>query len=159
VRLGRYDVGLCTEPAGTRDLVLHTLADEPMVIVHSRLARRAARGQPLIAIEPTSTTWRAIHSLLNAQHERLLAEPLVAVESFGAVLQMARAGFGNGLVPLGLAIESRIARSAFREVAGVARRVVLVTRKTVNQLASFGALRGALHAAAEEYFDARRTRE
>ncbi len=148
VRLGRYDIGLCTQPPAAKDLIHHPVVDEPLVLVHARLAPRVGRARPLITIEPTSATWRAIHPLLRAHHPHLLASRLVFVESFGAVLQMARAGFGDGLVPLGLATEARLARSSYRELAGVARRVALLTRKTVHQLAGFLPFRDALARAA-----------
>jgi len=152
VRLGRYDAGLCTEPRSATDLVCHPLVDEPIVFVHADLTRRAARSRPLIAIEPSSATWRAIQPLLATHHPRLLANELVFVESFGAVLQMARAGFGNGLLPLGLAREMKLARSAYRELPGVVRRVVLLSRKTVHQLAGFAALREQLALASTRHF-------
>lgn len=148
VRLGRYDVGLCTEPPAAKELVQHPIVDEPIVLVH---ASGAVRDRPLITIEPTSATWRAIHPLLRARHARLLAGPLVFVESFGAVLQMARAGFGDGLLPLGLAAEAGLARSSYRELAGVARRIALVARKTVHQLAGFAAFRDELASAAARH--------
>jgi DNA-binding transcriptional LysR family regulator len=149
VRLGRYDLGLCTEPPSARDLVMEPLADEPMVVAHSYMEPRAARSQPLITIEPSAATWRAIHPRLIQLYPRLLAAPLVHVESFGAVLQMARAGFGNGILPLGLAAET-LPRAAFHPLAGVRRRVVLLTRKTVYQMAGFKELAAELRAAAAE---------
>jgi DNA-binding transcriptional LysR family regulator len=150
VRLGRYDVGLCTEPQAAPDLVQHALVSEPMVLVPAELARRAAKNLPLIAIEASSATWRAVQPLLRARHPRLLQGPVIEVESFGAVVQMARAGFGNGLVPLGLAVEMRLPRSCRRPLAGVSRRLVLLTRKIVQSAPSFAALHAELaHAAAE----------
>lgn len=159
VRLGRYDIGLCTEPPSAKELVGHPLVDEPLVLLHARLAPRAARSLPLISIEPSSATWRAVHPLLAAHHARLLASPLLFVESFGAVLQMARAGFGNGLLPLGLAVESKLPRSSYRALGGVARRVSLLTRKTVAQLPGFTALREQLTAATEQHFSLARKKE
>jgi DNA-binding transcriptional LysR family regulator len=152
VRLGRYDIGLCTEAGTARDLVHHPLVDEPMVLVHAHLARKPARDLPLITIEPTSATWRAIQGALRDEHAPLLAGGVVSVESFGAVLQMVRAGFGNGLVPLGLAMEHVQGRGRFRALSGVARRVCLLTRKTIHQQPTYAALRAQLEAAAKEHF-------
>lgn len=143
-RLGRYDVGLCTESATARDLVQHPLIDEPLVLVHAELAPRLQRRAPLITIEPTSATWRAVQPQLSARHPELLAAPLLYVESFGAVAQMVRAGFGNGLLPLGLAGDLGLPRTGYRRLAGVARRVALFTRKTVHELPGFVALREQL---------------
>ena len=75
VRLGRYDIGLCTEAPTARDLVQQPLIAEPLVLVHAELAPRKARAAPLITIEPTSATWRAIQPQLRAHHPDLLAAP------------------------------------------------------------------------------------
>ena len=144
VRLGRYDIGLCTESPTARDLVQQPLIAEPLALVNSELAPRRARGAPLITIEPTSATWRAIQPQLRAHHPELLAAPAVPVESFGAVAQMVRAGFGNGLLPLGLAFDLNLAPTSYRRLPGVARRIALLTRKTVHELPSFAALRDEL---------------
>jgi DNA-binding transcriptional LysR family regulator len=157
VRLGRYDIGLCTESAIAKDLISHPLTDEPMVLLHGRLGPQKDRRLPLITIEPTSATWRAILPLLRAHHPDLLASEIAGVESFGAVVQMVKAGFGNGLAPLGLVRELEIERTAYREVPGVARPISLVTRKTVHGLAGFVALRDQLTIAVRQ-FDGLRSR-
>jgi DNA-binding transcriptional LysR family regulator len=150
VRLGRYDAGVCTESDGVRDLVQHRLIDEPLVIVHAELAARATRGLPTVTIEPSSATWRAISPTLRAHHPALIAGPMITVESFAAAAQMARAGFGNALVPLGLARDLGLPPRALRLLAGVTRRVALVTRKTVHELPAFMSLRHAMALAAQE---------
>jgi DNA-binding transcriptional LysR family regulator len=154
VRLGRYHVGLSTDLPAARDLVHHPVIDEPLVLVRSGLARgrRAARGQPLITIEPGSATWRAVEPQLRELHPALLQRPLIPVETFSAALQMVEAGFGDGLVPLGLALGMELDARCYGEVRGVKRPVSLVTRKTVNLLASFGLLREALVREAERFF-------
>jgi DNA-binding transcriptional LysR family regulator len=122
-----------------------------MVLVHAELGRHKGPRAPLITIEPTSATWRAIHPQLRDGHAELLAGPQVYVESFGAVAQMARAGFGNGLLPLGLALDLRLLRTSYRLLAGVARRVCLLTRKTVHELPGYTALRAQLELAARQH--------
>lgn len=148
VRLGRYHVGLCTAPPTAKDLIQHPVLAEPMVLLHSGLGPRADRRRPLISIEPTSATFRAVEPLLKQHHPDLLGGRLVPVESFGAVAQMVKAGFGDGLAPVGLVLEMGFPRESYRELAGVERHVVLLTRKTVAQLASFAALRDELTKAA-----------
>ncbi|MEZ4313886.1 MAG: LysR family transcriptional regulator [Polyangiaceae bacterium] len=140
VLLGRYQAGLCTAPPPTRDLVQHPVAREPMVLVRSGLAARAAKGRPLISIEPTSATYRAIAGALREHHPELAQQPIVPVESFGAVLQMVKAGFGDGLLPSGLLREARLPRRSYRVLSRVARDIALVTRKTIAELPSFQAL-------------------
>jgi DNA-binding transcriptional LysR family regulator len=156
VRLGRYDIGLCTAPPPTPDLVEHELVSEPMVMVSAGGAPRGRRGgrdarRPLLTIESSSATWRGVLPALREHHPRLFLRPIVQVESFGAVVQMARAGFGDGLVPLGLAVDLRVPRAERRELAGVARRLVLLTRKTVQSSPSFAALHAELARAARAH--------
>ncbi len=151
VRLGRYDIGLCTESPLAKDLVQHPLVDEPLVLVHAELGPRVARRAALITIEPSSATWRAIQPQLREHHPELLAAPQIPVESFGAVMQMARAGFGNGLLPLGLALDFKLQRGSYKRLRGVARRVSLLSRKTVHELPSFVALRTQLALATASY--------
>lgn len=144
VRLGRYDIGLCTESMTAKDLMQHPLIDEPLVLVHAELASRPKRRASLVTIEPTSATWRAVLPQLRKKHSALLACPQISVESFGAVVQMVRAGFGNGLLPLGLALDLKLDHSCYRILSDVVRRVVLLTRKTLSELPSFVALRSQL---------------
>ncbi|HEX4338798.1 MAG TPA: LysR family transcriptional regulator [Polyangiaceae bacterium] len=156
VRLGRYDVGLCTESSAAGDLVQHPLVEEPLVLVPSGLGPRLDRKQPLISIEQTSATFRATQPLLRKRHPELFEGELVYVESFGAVAQMLRAGFGNGILPLGLALELKIPRRCQRRL-GVSRRVALLTRKSLHQDATFAALRGALMRESAAHFAAKHT--
>jgi len=151
VRLGRYHVGLCTD-ADAADLIHHRVVEEPMVLVHSSATARPTARAPLITIESSAASWKAIEPLLRAHHRNLLGRTLIPVESFGAALQMVRAGFGDGLIPLGLALESRVEPGCCRRLTGVARPVALLVRKTVNALPGFVRLRERLREAAEAYF-------
>ena len=153
VRLGRYHIGLSTDAPAAKDLIHHPVIDEPFVLIRSGHAAKPVKGAPFITIEPSSATWRAIQPLLERHHPELLARRIVPVESFSAALQMIKAGFGDGLAPLGLVKEMGIERRSFRLLPGVERRVSLSTRKTVNQLASFQSLREGIVRAARRYFE------
>jgi DNA-binding transcriptional LysR family regulator len=157
VRLGRYDAGLCTESSSARDLVQHPVIDEPLVLVLSGLEPKWDRSLSLITIEQTSATWRAVRPLLEAHHPALLARELVYVESFGAVLQMVKAGFGNGVLPLGLAMDMKIPRRSMRPLPRVVRRIALFTRKSLHQESSFGVFRDELANAARGRFETARS--
>jgi DNA-binding transcriptional LysR family regulator len=152
VRLGRYDAGLCTESTAAKDLVQHPVVDEPLVLVLSGLESKWDRGHPLITIEQTSATWRAVQPLVLSHYPDLLARELVFVESFGAALQMVKAGFGNGLLPLGFVRDMKISRRSVRPLTNVARRVALFTRKSLQQQASFVGFRDELASAAKAHF-------
>lgn len=152
VRLGRYHVGLSTDLPATRDLIHYPVVDEPLVLVNSGLRARPVPGQPLISIEPSSATWRAVEPQLRERQPQLLARTLVPVETFSATVQMVKAGFGDGLVPLGIALEMKLDRRCYRAAAGVSRHISLITRKTVNQMPAFRVLRERLVKEAGRYF-------
>jgi DNA-binding transcriptional LysR family regulator len=152
VRLGHYHIGLCTQAGTAKDLIRHPILDEPMVLANAGGEGRPRRSAPLISIEPTSATWREIEPLIREYHPQLLNRQRIPVESFSAAAQMVKAGFGDGLLPLGLALDLSLDRSSYRVLPAIRRRVCLITRKTVNQLASFRLLREQLAAAATEHF-------
>jgi DNA-binding transcriptional LysR family regulator len=106
VRLGRYHIGPSPDFPPAKDLIHYPVIDEPLVLVNSRFGARPRADMPLISIEANSATWRSIEPLLSAHHPQLLRRPLVPVETFGTTMQMVKAGFGDGLVPLGLVIET-----------------------------------------------------
>lgn len=151
VRLGRYHVGMSTDLPGARDLIHYPLIEEPMVLL-ARAGAQSRSPHPLISIEPTSATWRAIEPRIRRHQPSLLDRPLVPVETFSATVQMVKAGFGDGLVPLGLAIEMGFDRRRYRRLEGVTREISLVTRKTVNRLVNFQRLRERLEQEIRAYF-------
>jgi len=157
VRLGRYHIGLSTDLPEATDLIHYPVIDEPLVLINSGLGAKALRAQPLISIEPSSATWRAIEPQLKEHHAELLARVLVPVETFSATVQMVKAGFGDGVVPLGLAIEMDLDKRCYREIRGVRRAISLVTRKTVSQLATFRLLREQLVKESSRYFSKARS--
>jgi DNA-binding transcriptional LysR family regulator len=152
VRLGRYHIGLGTDLSTARDLVHSSIVAEPIVVVNSGGRPERKKGAPLITIEPDSATWRAIAPQLERRHPAVLEAPLVPVESFGAALQMARAGFGDALVPLGLAKEAGVERRCYRPIPGVERPISLFTRKTIYLSEDFKRLHQKLAAEAARYF-------
>lgn len=152
VRLGRYHIGMSTDLPAARDLIHYPLIEEPMVLIRAQPGARGASPHPLISIEPTSATWRAIEPHIREHQPLLLARRLVPVETFSATVQMVKAGFGDGLVPLGLAIEMGFDKRRYRRLDGVTRNIALVTRKTVNQLANFQRLRERLESEIRAYF-------
>jgi DNA-binding transcriptional LysR family regulator len=152
VRLGRYHLGLSTDYPVAKDLIHYAVIEEPMVLVNAGFSSKTRRDAPLISIEPNSATWRSIEPQLAARHPQLLARAQVPVESFGATLQMVKAGFGEGLMPLGLVREMNVPRRAWRELGGVVRHISLLTRKTVNQLDAFVRFRDGLIEETARYF-------
>lgn len=152
VRLGRYHIGMSTDLPAAKDLIHYPLFDEPMVLIRGKPAGKRDVRVALISIEPSSATWRAVEPRIRQHHPQLLERPLIPVETFSATVQMVKAGFGDGLVPLGLAMESDLDPRRCQQLGGVTRSISLVTRKTVNRLARFQELRERLVLEISQYF-------
>ena len=109
VRSGEFMVGICFgRSENTPDLEASYIVDETMVIVPSDLRRfefPAAGELRVLTTPPQSETWRFIERQIHLGERRWGVHVQVenTMESFQSVTQMARAGFGHGLVPLGVA--------------------------------------------------------
>lgn len=136
VRAGEYMLALV---AGGEDapgeLARETLFSEEMVIVPSGLARIALRRGstlPVLSIEAGSATGRALRTPLSrlARERGIRIEPEAGIQSYTAVVQLARAGFGHGLVPLPLALALGVPRSDLVSLPepGLHRPIQLVGR-------------------------------
>ena len=150
VRLGRYHAGLASDRSRFKDVVQYPVASEPMVLITADSRAKRTLDKPLITIEPTSVTWRAIEPQLLAHHPELLARRRTTVETLIAAVQLVKAGFGDGIVPLKLAREMKVPPRQVRVLSNVSRQVTLITRKTVSRTESFTRLRRAVEAAARK---------
>ena len=109
VRSGEFMVGICFgRSENTPDLEASYIVDETMVIVPSDLRRfefPAAGELRILTTAPPSETWRFIERQIHQGERQWGVHVRVenTMESFQSVTQMARAGFGHGLVPLGVA--------------------------------------------------------
>jgi len=106
--------------------------EEPMVVIPSGLQTLDYTvGEPLsvITIESRSGAWASIEEDM----ARLALTRAVSLESFFAVAQMALAGFGNGLVPVGVARTLGVDDNALIHLGaeGLTRPVRFVARKSM----------------------------
>lgn len=130
VAAGEYMAGLiaghATDAVG---LAVVEWAKEPMAMILAPGAPTRTRAQrlPLIGIEARSGTWDAIARV--AQKHKL--EPTVRVESFFAVVRLALAGEGNGLVPLGVAQSLGVPERQVRRIPGLGRPISLIARPSI----------------------------
>lgn len=103
LRSGEYMVGICTGSSDAdTDLQSEIVRLEPMVIIPSALKPfDYCIGDPLdvITIESRSGAWASIEEDMR----RLRLNRKASLESFFSAAQMALAGFGHGLVPVGVA--------------------------------------------------------
>jgi DNA-binding transcriptional LysR family regulator len=150
VRAGDYALGLCPAGAGDGELSVRELLQESMVIVPSRLLPIASGAPsgivPVWAIEKRSLTWEAIESRLARVRGRagFAIEVQGRLESFTALVQVARAGFANALVPIGVARELGVPRDRVLAVPGLARPIAAVGRRSTFERRAVRALLGAL---------------
>jgi len=111
LRSGELELAVCAEGDTDASLEVVQLGSEPMVIVPSGLVPFQPSGVvPVITVEPHSLTWAALAPRVarRARAWGWSVEPTRTIESFPAVVRLALAGFGHGLVPLPLAIASGV---------------------------------------------------
>jgi DNA-binding transcriptional LysR family regulator len=145
VRAGEYLLGIVAgEAEGAPDLSVEPLTEEELVIVPSRLERlrlRPGAALEVIGIEPASATWAAIRPRVERLGRRWGIELRVvaALESYAAVVQMARAGFGHALAPAGIAralgvADSRLVRLGITRPVSIAARRLTLARPRIRAL-------------------------
>lgn len=132
VAAGEYQLGLIAGNAdNSSSLRAIELLREPMVLIPKNLGRIPSKwnGVGIITIESRSGTWGAIERRCNDMG--LIVER--QLESFFAVVQMSRAGFGHGLVPLGACTALGINKKSVHifSTAKLSRPVCLVARPSV----------------------------
>jgi DNA-binding transcriptional LysR family regulator len=133
VRSGDYVLGLCPAGSGDADLVMRELAREPMVIVPARLLPLSpCETVPVWSIEKHSLTWEAIETRLKRVRRTagFAIEVEGRLESFTALVQVARAGFANALVPSGVARDLGVPRDRVLPVPGLSRPIAAVARRS-----------------------------
>lgn len=149
VRSGDYALGLCPLGAGDTELVARELLHEPMVIVPSRLVPLpTSTCVPVWAIEQQSLTWEAIARPLARTRRRagFAIEVQGRLESFTALVQTARAGFANALVPAGVARDLGVPADRLMTVPGLTRPIAVVGRRSTFERQPVRAFLSALSA-------------
>jgi DNA-binding transcriptional LysR family regulator len=136
IRSGEFMVGVCTgSDSLDTDLQSEVLTQEPMVIIPSSCEPISfpAHGElPVITIEDYSGAWRSFRD----EVKRLRIRRVVSLESFFSVAQMAIAGFGHGMVPIGVARTLKVPTECLINLGprGLSRPVRFVARKSTYSL-------------------------
>ena len=135
VRSGDYMLALCADRGA--DVKSEPLVDEPMVLVPSGLEPFQLRRDttlPVITIEPHAATWVHLEPRIRALSVKwnIRIETEQTLQSFAGIAQMARCGFGHGLVPLGIARALGIPDPGLIHFPepGLSRPIALVGRST-----------------------------
>ena len=133
VKLGRYHLGLCVSPQVENQLSYSVISEEPMVLLSNRFDPES-ESETLITIETSSATWRAIGSDV-LKHSKLKNHKLTYVESFAAIVQMVKEGFGHGLVPIGVALTMGAPKKSIHLLLpNIKREIRLISRKNISML-------------------------
>ena len=141
VRSGDYSIGFCPSIAGDKDLLVREVAREPMVIVPARLepwpVAQAGTEVAVWAIETRSLTWEAVAARLSRLPRKLGFGLRVEgrLESFTALVQIARAGFGHALVPIGVARDLGVPSERLVHLGDLSRPIAVVGRRKAFELA------------------------
>lgn len=136
IRSGEFMAGVCTGSDNhDTDLQSEVLFHEPMVIIPSALEKLKWPQQDsldVITIEDYSGAWRSFKD----EAARLKIRRSVSLESFFSVAQMAIAGFGHGLVPIGVAQTLKVPDECLINLSqsGLSRPVRFVARKSTYSL-------------------------
>lgn len=147
LRSGAYTLGFCPAIAGDKELSVREVAREPMVIVPARLEPLAR--EPVVrvwTIEQHSLTWEAIARRLTRLKRSVGFSIAVEgrLESFTALVQVARAGFANALVPIGVARDLGVPNERLVRLGELSRPVAVVARRAAFEQDAVRALLEAL---------------
>ncbi len=102
VEAGIYDIGYCSgKISNPRSVLSETLAPEELVLVANspKKFQSKVKNLDILSIERSSATWKSVQ---NEVKKRGL-NPIKEVESFFSIGQLSKAGYGIGLVPVGVA--------------------------------------------------------
>ena len=129
VKLGKYHLGLCISGSKDQQVFSSLIFEEPLVFLRS-----PTESNTLITIEKSSGTWKAIEEKVT-RHPKLKNYDLTHVESFAAIVQMVREGFGHGLVPMGIAQTMQLNKKDILMLSpNIKRQIKLISRKNIAQL-------------------------
>jgi DNA-binding transcriptional LysR family regulator len=129
VKLGRYHLGLCISSSHDSQMTSSVIFEEPLVFLRS-----TSDSNTLITIEKSSGTWKALEDKIS-RHPKLKNYHSLHVESFAAIVQMVKEGFGNGLVPLGIAQTMQVAKKDLLILSpAIKRQIKLISRKNIALL-------------------------
>lgn len=135
VKLGRYDLGICVPQQrhfSPQNLISTKILDEPLVFVFNRFdAENITETNKVITIEKNSGTWKTLEDKLQKNIKIKNAE-FIFVESFLAITQMVKEGFGHGVIPLGVALNQNLSKKSYTLFTpNIDRDIYLIGRKNI----------------------------
>ena len=130
VESGIYDLGFCCgKIANSNTLLTQSVGEEELVLVSnsSRQLKQTSTPLDILTIEQSSATWKSIR--YDVLKNKL--NPVWEIESFFSIGQLANAGHGIGLVPLGVAKSLGIKKSCITHLKWpIYRPIQLIYKKS-----------------------------
>jgi DNA-binding transcriptional LysR family regulator len=138
VEAGIYDLGFCSgKISNPRSLISESLASEELVLVADSPKKFQAKAKDILSIEKSSATWKSIQS----DFKKSNLNPIKEVESFFSIGQLAKAGYGIGLIPVGVAEALGIKKNCIQSLRPkLFRPVQIIYKKSKLERAYFGEL-------------------
>ncbi len=113
VEAGTYDLGFCSGKIhNPRSLISESLTSEELVLVADSPRRFQANAKDILSIEKTSATWKSIQNDIRRRN----LTPIREIESFFSIGQLSKAGYGVGLIPIGVAEALGIKKSCIQHL-------------------------------------------
>jgi DNA-binding transcriptional LysR family regulator len=132
VKLGRYHLGLCISSSHDTQIISQTILEEPMVLITG--GSQNEDNNKLLTIEKNSGSWKALEDKIS-KHPKLKNFDIIHSESFAAIIQMVKEGYGQGLVPLGIAQTMQVEKKEILVLSpNLKRQIKLISRKNIAQL-------------------------
>ena len=151
VKLGRYHLGLCVSPQNENQLITELISEEPLVLLHNKFDPES-ESKNLITIEPNSATWKVTSEKI-LKHPKFKNFDFIYVESFSAIVQMVKEGFGHGLVPIGVALTMGAPKKSIQlMLPQIKREIKLISRKNISLLPSVQSFIKSLKETSKELF-------
>ncbi len=151
VKLGRYDLGLCVGYVENALVFSSHIVDEPMVFLPNKLDTQS-ESKTLLCIETNSGTWKLCKDKI-LRHAKLKNYDLIHLESFAAIIQMVKEGYGNAIIPYGIAL-SMLGNKKETQLLSptINRPIKLISHKNTAQLPSVAEFKNQLIDLAQEVF-------
>lgn len=147
---GRYELGILTGQPQGNGLMWSLLTEEPMALVGQ--TRESRDSKVLLSIETNSATWKEIGREL-LKHPVSNGKEFLFLESFSAAIQMAKAGFGQAIVPIGLAQAYGLRTEEVVPLSPrIKRQIHLVKRKTIAEFSQVKELYKVLRETSKDAF-------
>ena len=151
VAAGKYDLAVTPGWAGTpKGLTTHLIGHEKMVLLTASALKPALSTLEVLTIEESSATWTGLNRQIDRACKGLGIKLKFTgrIESFAAVVQLAKVGLCHGLAPIGIASSIGFPQERIVDIfcGKVSREITLTCTQSVSRSQSVRLFRDYLKA-------------